>query len=97
MVARVSDLRNHSANPRGLILSGHVCLFHKEAHSTLPTIDGGTLRTVLDVQDYLLHLSKAREQLPRWQNVRESLGATADVREFSRQVELALLLDRKLR
>jgi hypothetical protein len=28
--------------------------------------------------------------------VRQALGATADVREFSRQVEVALILDRKL-
>jgi hypothetical protein len=28
--------------------------------------------------------------------VRQALEATADVREFSRQVELALILDRKL-
>jgi hypothetical protein len=61
--------------------------FTKKLTRPLPTIDGGTLRTVLDVQDYVLHLPTARAQLPRWQNVRQSLGATADVREFSRQVE----------
>jgi hypothetical protein len=60
------------------------------------TTDGGTLRTVLDVQNYLLNLPENRALLPRWQNVRQALEATADVREFSRQVELALILDRKL-
>jgi hypothetical protein len=68
----------------------------KKLTRPLPTTDGGTLQTVLDVQNYLLHLPQHRALLPRWQNVRQSLAGTADVREFSKQVELALLLDGKL-
>jgi hypothetical protein len=70
--------------------------FTKKLTRPLSTTDGGTLRTVLDVQDYLLNLPENRALLPRWENVRQALGATADLREFTRQVELALILDRKL-
>jgi hypothetical protein len=70
--------------------------FTKKLSRPLSTTDAGTLRTVLDVQEYLLKLPENRALIPRWQNVRQALGATADVREFSRPVELALVLDRKL-
>jgi hypothetical protein len=71
--------------------------FTKKLARPLSTTDGGVLRTALDVQDYLLHLPEARTQLPRWENVRQALGAATDVREFSWHVEVALMLDRKLR
>jgi hypothetical protein len=68
----------------------------KKLTRPLPTKDGGVLLTVLDAQAYMLALPKERELRPRWQIARESLEAEADVREFSRQVQLALFLDGKL-
>jgi hypothetical protein len=62
----------------------------------LPTKDGGTLRTVLDVRAYMLALSKGREANARWQHAVELLMAQADVDIFGRQVELALFYDAKL-
>jgi hypothetical protein len=69
----------------------------REAPARPSWYHGGVLRTALDVQEYLLHLPEARAQLPRWENVRQALGAATDVREFSWHVEVALMLDRKLR
>jgi hypothetical protein len=57
----------------------------------LPTKDGGTLRTVLDVRAYMLRLPKDRELRAQWQHAVALLMAQADVDIFSRQVELALL------
>ena len=68
----------------------------KKLTRPLPTKDSGVLRTVLDARAYMLALPKERELRPRWQAACESLQAEADVREFSRQVELALFLDGKL-
>src|SRR6516165_11647881 len=62
----------------------------------LPTKDGGTLRTVLDVRAYMLRLSKDRERSARWQRLAQLLLAKADVDAVSRQLELALLYDGKL-
>jgi hypothetical protein len=56
----------------------------------LPTKDGGTLRTVLDVRNYMLGLSKDRGRQLQWQRVCELLLAEADADAFSKQVELAL-------
>jgi hypothetical protein len=47
--------------------------FTKKLTRPLSTTDGGTLRTVLDVQDYLLNLPENRALLPRWENVRQAL------------------------
>jgi hypothetical protein len=44
----------------------------------------------------MLALPKEHQMLPRWQMASESLLTEVDVREFSRQVELALLLDGQL-
>jgi hypothetical protein len=56
----------------------------------LGTKDGGTLRTVLDTRTYMLALSEDRAHRSQW------LLAEADVRDLSRQVELALFFDAKL-
>jgi hypothetical protein len=82
---------------RGLILS-RSCLRISQRSSLdpFPLGIGGTLRTVLDVQDYLLNMPENRASPSRWEDVRQSLGTTAVLREFTRQVELALTLDRKL-
>jgi hypothetical protein len=63
---------------------------------SLPTKDGGTLRTVLDARAYMLRLSKDRERSARWQRAAQLLDAKADVGAVSRQLELALLYDGKL-
>jgi hypothetical protein len=81
----------------GLFFQAMSADFTKKLARPLSTTDGGVLRTALDVQEYLLHLPEARAQLPRWENVRQALGAATDVREFSWHVEVALMLDRKLR
>ena len=60
----------------------------------LPTKDGGTLRTVLDARAYMLGLSKDRERRTQWQHAAELLLAQADVADFSKQVELALIAGR---
>jgi len=62
----------------------------------LPTKDGRTLRTVLDVRAYMLRLSKDRERTARWQRATQLLLAKADVGAISRQIEIALLYDGKL-
>src|SRR5262249_16280011 len=63
---------------------------------SLPTKDGGTLRTVLDARAYMLRLSKDRERSARWQRAAQLLDAKADVAPVSRQLDLALLYDGKL-
>jgi hypothetical protein len=60
---------------------------------TLPTKDGGTLRTVLDARTYMLALSKGREVRAQWQRAAELLLAEAPVADFSKAVELALFYD----
>jgi hypothetical protein len=69
---------------RNLVISAD---FTKKLARPLSTTDGGVLRTALDVQEFLLHLPEAWAQLPRWENVRQALGAATDVREFSWHVE----------
>jgi hypothetical protein len=63
---------------------------------SLPTKDGGTLRTILDARDYMLALPKRRETTGQWQHAAELLLAQADVADFSKQVELALFYDARL-
>jgi hypothetical protein len=68
----------------------------KKLARPLPTKDGGTLRTVLDVRAYMLALPKGRETNARWQHAVALLLEQADMEAFSRQVELALFYDAKL-
>jgi hypothetical protein len=63
---------------------------------SLPTKDGGTLRTVAVARDYMLALSKSRELRAQWQHAAELLLAQTDVADLSKQVELALFYDAKL-
>jgi hypothetical protein len=62
----------------------------------VPTKNGGTLHTILDVCTYMLGLSKDRELRTQWQHAVALLLAQAEVDIFSRQVELALFFDAKL-
>jgi len=43
------------------------------------TLDGGTLRTVLDARNYILSLSEARQLRAQWQRASEMLFEDADV------------------
>jgi hypothetical protein len=45
--------------------------FTKKLTRPLPTIDGGTLGTVLDVQDYVLHLTGFAEALVSCKGLRD--------------------------
>jgi hypothetical protein len=63
----------------------------------LPTKDGGTLRTVADARAYMLGLSKQRELQTRWQRVAGLILEEVDIGAVSRQLELALFMDAKLR
>jgi hypothetical protein len=67
--ARLFSLRPYSVS----VMSAY---FTNKLTRPIPTTDGGTLRTVLDVQNYLLNLPEYRALLPRWQNVRQALEAT---------------------
>jgi hypothetical protein len=60
------------------------------------TLDGRTLRTVLDARNYILALSEARQLRAQWQRACEMLFEDADVAALSKQVELALFHDAKL-
>jgi hypothetical protein len=64
----------------------------KKLTRPLPTKDGGTLRTVLDVREYMLALPKHRETNTRWQHAVGLLLEQADVEAFSRQVEPSAVL-----
>jgi hypothetical protein len=44
----------------------------------LPTKDGGTLRTIQDVCDYMAAIGKEREQRWHWQQVRQLILEEAD-------------------
>jgi hypothetical protein len=60
------------------------------------TLDGGTLRTVLDARTYMLALPKRRETTAQWQRAAELLLAQADVADLTRQIDLALFYEAKL-
>jgi hypothetical protein len=62
----------------------------------LPTTDRGSLRTVLDAQEYMLSLLKRRELRGQWQRACELLLTEADVSELTKAVELALFYESKL-
>src|SRR5262249_45533049 len=68
----------------------------KKLTRPLPTKDGRTLYTVLDVRTYILALPKNRALRTQWQRAARLLLEHADVGAVSRQVELALLYDGKL-
>jgi hypothetical protein len=68
----------------------------KKPTRPLATRDGGTLRTILDVRAYMLHLSKDRERSAQWQRAAQLLLKHADFAALSRQVELALFYDGKI-
>jgi hypothetical protein len=69
---------------------------HKKLARALPTTDHGTLRTVLDAQEYMLSLLKRRELRGQWQRACELLLTEADVGDLTKAVELALFYDSKL-
>jgi hypothetical protein len=63
----------------------------------VPTKDGSTLHTILDVRAYyMLRPTKDRELRTQWQHAVALLLAQADADIFSRQVELALFFDGRL-
>jgi hypothetical protein len=62
----------------------------------LPTKDGGTLRTIQDVCDYMAAIGKEREQRRHWQQVRQLILEEADASVVSWQIRLAVLKDAKL-
>jgi|SRR6516165_2662794 len=62
----------------------------------LPTIDGGTLRTIQEGCEYMAAISKEREQRWHWQQVRELIDQKADVDAVSWKLWLAILKDAKL-
>ena len=69
----------------------------KKLPRPLPTTNGGTLRTVLDVRAYMVSLLKRRELRGQWQRACELLLTEADVDELTKAaVELALFYDSKL-
>jgi len=63
---------------------------------TLPTKDGGILRTVDDARAYLLRLSKDRALKGQWQHACALLLAQADLGALTDPIELALFYDAKL-
>ena len=82
---------------------GGPILFHrpsaylaKKLARPLPTIDGGTLRTVHDALAYMVSLLKRRELRGQWQRACELLLTEAEVGELTKAVELALFYDSKL-
>ncbi len=62
----------------------------------LPTKDGGTLRTIQHVCDYMAAIGKEREQRRHWQQVRQLILGEADASVVSWQIRLAVLKDAKL-
>ena len=62
----------------------------------IPTKDGGTLRTIGEVCEYMAAIGKEREQRRHWQQVRELIHQEADVDAVSWQLRLAILKDAKL-
>jgi len=56
----------------------------------LPTIDGGTLRTIRDACDYMTAMDPKRELRQHWQRACQLILAHADVFAVSRALELAL-------
>jgi hypothetical protein len=64
--------------------------------SSIPTKDGGTLRTIGEACEYMAAIGKEREQRRHWQQVRELMLQEADVAAVSRRVRLAVLKDAKV-
>jgi hypothetical protein len=64
--------------------------------SSIPTKDGGTLRTIGEACEYMAAIGKEREQRRHWQQVRELMLQEADVAAVSRQFRLAVLKDAKV-
>jgi hypothetical protein len=62
---------------------------------SLPTKDGGTLRTIRDACDYMTGMDKKRELHSHWQCACKLILAKADVLTVSRALELALFMDAK--
>jgi hypothetical protein len=69
---------------------------HQKLTRTLPTTDGGTLRTIHDARAYMVSLLKRRELRGQWQRACELLLTEADVGELTKAVELPLVYDSKL-
>jgi hypothetical protein len=63
---------------------------------SLPTKDGGILRTIRDVCEYMTNMNKKRELRDHWQRACKLIFAKEDVLTVSRALELALFKDAKL-
>jgi hypothetical protein len=68
----------------------------KTLNRSLPTKDGGTLRTIGEACAYMTSMGKKRELQTRWQRVAKLILAKEDVLTVSRALELALFMDAKL-
>jgi hypothetical protein len=62
----------------------------------LPTKDGGTLRTIGEVVQYMTGIGKKRELRSQWRRVAKLILAKENVLSVSRALELALFMDAKL-
>ena len=68
----------------------------KKLTAPIPTKDGGTLRTIQEVCEYVAAIGKERELRRHWQQVRELILQEADAAAVSWQLGLAVLKDAKL-
>jgi hypothetical protein len=63
---------------------------------SIPTKDGGTLRTIREACDYMTTMGRKREMRQHCQWVAKLVLANEDVLTVSRGLELALFMDAKL-
>jgi hypothetical protein len=68
----------------------------RQLTSSIPTKDGGTLRTIGDACEYMVAIGEERGLRPHWQRVRELMLQEAEVVALSSRVRLAVLKDAKL-
>jgi hypothetical protein len=68
----------------------------KKLSYPLPTKGGDVLRTILDVQDYLLALSSHRQTRNHRQHVCQLMLEEADVETVTSQLQRALFMDSDL-
>ena len=68
----------------------------RQLTSSIPTKDGGTLRTIGDACEYMAAIGEERGLRPHWQEVRELMLQEADVAAVSWRVRLAVLKHAKL-
>jgi hypothetical protein len=70
--------------------------FSQNLDRSLPTKDGGFLRTIRDACNYMTGIGKQRELHSHWQRACKLILAKEDVLTVSRGLELALFMDAKL-